>query len=98
LSICPEGIAGQCRNRKYYYKGFYWIYKDDYSDNIVFNHGLNKIPIFAFNKNRELIGEFINIKAASIITGISYSAIYSSITRRVCKIPKNKLRISFKYI
>lgn len=65
LSISALGIASQCRKRRFYYKGFLWIYKEDYENGIIPFRQSNKVPVLVFNRDKHLINEFISITDAA---------------------------------
>lgn len=55
-------------------------------------------PVDVFNMDGEWIATFVNMKVAVILTGIPYHKIYCYLNRKTGdKLPKNKLRIHFKY-
>ena len=55
-------------------------------------------PIEVLNMDGDVIASFINAKAISVLTGISDKSIWDSLNRNEGKnIPRNKLKISFRY-
>lgn len=55
-------------------------------------------PIEVLNMDGDVIASFINTKAISVLTGISDKSIWHSLNRNEGKnIPRNKLKISFRY-
>ena len=55
-------------------------------------------PIEVLNMDGDVIASFINTKAISVLSGISDKSIWHSLNRNEGKnIPRNKLKISFRY-
>lgn len=65
------GIGSACKNKKFY-KGYYWIYKSEYSKKIFFKKSNRYTKVYQFDLSNNFINEYDSITAASKKTGIKY--------------------------
>lgn len=100
-SLNIKGISRCCNGERKSYKGYLWIFKDNYNKNYNYEYdskssGKSKL-ILAFDKNMKLIGEYKSHKEVAETFGYSRSSLQNHLTGKANKIKNHIFIYKEKY-